>query len=412
MFQIGYVGDDVKYILPTLFADADFAGNKMNSHSTSGIHMCMMGPNTNFPLSGISKGQTCICNSTPMAETVAAVQALRMEGIHALVLWDQILERFNKLQFMEDNTAKIRIVETGRNPTMRTIGRTHGICIRELHERFQKDDLNLRYCKTNSMAADIFAKAFECKDRWDKACQLIGMYRLEDIKTKPRDHHPISAEVAAVWYDHDKYFRTYEGVPRFLDDDMYVDAQAPTHDTPPPPAAPCVTHKKRGSRQNKFCESFQTNCSGCDKIDDAPIQDIAATCPNDQDDPSLGKVRYVTSPKGILDPSSRFEFCAQQANCVSCTGSGLADDIANAFEYGCPYAGRRADRSRSNTAQIWVCSEPGTILILSGTDPNTSAWQPTILNMMAQWNPGKPQSCVRHQPPNGQQDNQILGQTG
>ena len=98
MHQIGYVGDKIENIALTLFADADFAGNKMNSHSPS---LAMMGPNTNFAFSGISKGQTCICNSTPMAEMVTAVQALRMEGVSALVLWDILLERNHQLQFMK-----------------------------------------------------------------------------------------------------------------------------------------------------------------------------------------------------------------------------------------------------------------------------------------------------------------------
>ena len=55
MHQIGYVGDKIEDIELTLFADADFAGNKMNSHSTSGIHLAMMGPSLNSALSGISK---------------------------------------------------------------------------------------------------------------------------------------------------------------------------------------------------------------------------------------------------------------------------------------------------------------------------------------------------------------------
>ena len=140
------------FSLSDIFVHCDF------SHSTSGIHLARMGPNTNFAFSGISQDQTCICNSTPMAEMVAAVQALRMEGVPALVLWDILLERDHQLQFMEDNTAMIRIVETGRNPQMRTIGRTHGINIVEIHERFQLDDLNRKHCGTDKMAADIYSQ--------------------------------------------------------------------------------------------------------------------------------------------------------------------------------------------------------------------------------------------------------------
>mgnify|MGYP005632722073 CR=1 FL=1 len=117
-----------------------------------------------------------------------------------------------------------------------------------------------------------------------------------------------------------------------------------------------------------------------------------------------GLIRYVSSPKGLLDASSPFECIAQQTNCVSCVGFGFAGDVATAFSYGDPYASRSSDLRRKNTALTNSCSVPGTNVILECPDHDDSRWQPKIVNMMAQWNPGKPLACVRRFPPNNQRD--------
>ena len=53
-----------------------------------------------------------------------------------------------KLRFREDNQAMIRVCETGKNPTMRHIGRTHGVSVAWLFERFQEDENHIGYCDT------------------------------------------------------------------------------------------------------------------------------------------------------------------------------------------------------------------------------------------------------------------------
>ena len=51
----GWVGDAVDQVTPHLFADADFAGDPKTSRSTSEMQLCLLGPNTIFPLAGVRR---------------------------------------------------------------------------------------------------------------------------------------------------------------------------------------------------------------------------------------------------------------------------------------------------------------------------------------------------------------------
>jgi len=87
--------------------------------STTGIFLALAGPNSFFPLTGISKKQTAVSHSTPEAEIVAAAAAIRTVGLPALDLWDVIFSsiagRKATMKFFEDNTATIAIIRSGRN---------------------------------------------------------------------------------------------------------------------------------------------------------------------------------------------------------------------------------------------------------------------------------------------------------
>ena len=68
----GHIGDSFDKLALSCYSDADFAGDKESSKSTTGIFMALPGPNTFFPLSGVSKKQTCVSHNTPEAEMVSA----------------------------------------------------------------------------------------------------------------------------------------------------------------------------------------------------------------------------------------------------------------------------------------------------------------------------------------------------
>ena len=169
----GWIGDPLDKLSLHLFADADFAGCASTARSTSGVFLCLKGPDSFMGLTGMSKRQTCVSHSTPESEIVAADCALRLVGLPALQLWDALLPRKAHITFHEDNQAMIRVCETGRNPTMRHLGRTHRVDVAWLHERFQEPTLTLVYEKTDAQAADIFTKAFSNPETWHHVCGLI-----------------------------------------------------------------------------------------------------------------------------------------------------------------------------------------------------------------------------------------------
>ena len=84
--MIGWVGDEICDIHPHLFSDSDFAGSEGTQRSTSGVHLCLRGPRTSFPLSGQSKKQGCTSQSTTESEIVAAALALRPASLPILTI--------------------------------------------------------------------------------------------------------------------------------------------------------------------------------------------------------------------------------------------------------------------------------------------------------------------------------------
>lgn len=101
--------------------------------------------------------------------------ALRLCGLPALELWHRLLPHKPPLLFHEDNQAMINIVNTGKNPTMRYLRRTHRVSVSWLHERFANDDLILVYEVSCRMAADIYTKAFTDGIKWDAVRTLINI---------------------------------------------------------------------------------------------------------------------------------------------------------------------------------------------------------------------------------------------
>jgi hypothetical protein len=184
--QVAWVGDTVDKLGPHLYADADFAGCPRTLRSTSGYHLAIEGPWTSMPQTGASARQTALSNSTPEAEFAACHLAHKKAYLPSLDLYDKLLpEGYHKVVH-EDNQAMIQIAHTGINKTMRWLSRNHGLAIRYLYEHLgneeTKDNTELVYTRSEWMAADIFTKAFNSKDNWLKACELVNVMDPKDLK--------------------------------------------------------------------------------------------------------------------------------------------------------------------------------------------------------------------------------------
>ena len=138
--------------------------------------IALTGPNSFSPLDVISKKQSCASHSTPEAEIVATDLAIRTEGLPALQLWDMVLERPTTLVFQEDSQATIQVLKTQKNPTLRHLNRTHRVNVSWLCEVFGNlKEVELKYCKTDEMAADMFTKALTNPLKWNAALKLISI---------------------------------------------------------------------------------------------------------------------------------------------------------------------------------------------------------------------------------------------
>ena len=182
---VGYVSKDDKQSGLHLYTDADLGGCPDTQRSTTGVFLCIRGDHTMFPLVAISKRQSCASVSTPEAELVAGSHGLVRELIPALDMCDKMLPAGYDAIFHEDNQAMIRVIETGRNPTMRYLHRTHRISIATLHEiitgQVADTKINCEYTTSTEMAADIFTKGFTDKTKWDHAMRSIGIIDLADV---------------------------------------------------------------------------------------------------------------------------------------------------------------------------------------------------------------------------------------
>ena len=68
---------------------------------------------------------------------------------------------------------------------MKHMGRTHKVSTRWLHEVLTgSKNVDLRYCESHDMRADLFTKAFTNPERWSHAVRSVGI-RGVGLSTKP-----------------------------------------------------------------------------------------------------------------------------------------------------------------------------------------------------------------------------------
>ena len=90
--QYCHVGNTVQHSRLGLFQESDFAGDLEDSKSTSGEVLCIFGSRTFVHISWKCKKQTSVSHSSTESETISCDAGLRMDGRHALDLWDVVIE--------------------------------------------------------------------------------------------------------------------------------------------------------------------------------------------------------------------------------------------------------------------------------------------------------------------------------
>jgi hypothetical protein len=148
--------------------------------------MAIEGPHSRFPILGNSHRQGCIALSTSDAETNSAVRGHKTFLLPQLDLWEVLLPSGFRAVFHEDNQAMMAMVNSGKNPSMRYLSRSHGIAVGWVHERLgirspHRDPVEFNYTTSDRMAADIYTKHFTDFLKWNHAATLINIFDPADL---------------------------------------------------------------------------------------------------------------------------------------------------------------------------------------------------------------------------------------
>ena len=80
------------------------------------------------------------------------------------------------LYVFEDNEAVIKMIITGRSPTMRHVSRTHTVALDWLFDRINLDTkIQIKYIDTKNQLADILTKGNFTRDVWNHLLCLFNI---------------------------------------------------------------------------------------------------------------------------------------------------------------------------------------------------------------------------------------------
>lgn len=133
----------------TSYSDADWAGDPNDRRSTSGLLILV----NEIPVSWKSKKQSIVALSSCEAEYIALSETTKQVIWIRNLLQELTLLREGPTTLYEGNTSAIKWARSERLPKHVDL-RHHYVA-----DQAQAGKINLQYCPTKSMLADIFTKA-------------------------------------------------------------------------------------------------------------------------------------------------------------------------------------------------------------------------------------------------------------
>ena len=80
------------------------------------------------------------------------------------------------LYVFEDNEAVIKIIISGRSPTMRHVSRTHRVALDWLFDRINLDpNIQIKFVDTENQLTNMLTKGSFTRDEWDHLLRLVNI---------------------------------------------------------------------------------------------------------------------------------------------------------------------------------------------------------------------------------------------
>lgn len=171
-FGLIYDRNDPQGMTLVGYCDSDWGGDKGDRKSTSGYLYLLCGG----PVSWSSKKQSTIAVSSTEAEYLAATQATKEALWLRRLLSELGYEQTTPTIIKEDNQGCIKLT---KNPVFHARTKHFDIQHHFVREHVEKGNIELEYCPTNEMIADMLTKAL-ARNLFAKFVQAIGL------------HHPVA----------------------------------------------------------------------------------------------------------------------------------------------------------------------------------------------------------------------------
>ena len=149
------------------YSDADWAGDEDSRKSTSGYLFMMAGAATSWK----SRKQTCVALSTAEAEYVALAGAVQEATWMRQLLKDLHHKQTKPTVLCEDNQSAIAIAQ---NPQSHSKTKHIDIRYHFVREKIADKTVELQYCPTSEMLADILTKGLTF-EKFSRLRELSGV---------------------------------------------------------------------------------------------------------------------------------------------------------------------------------------------------------------------------------------------